>query len=82
MDYKTAQELAGYRITPNPDSRPESKDEGQANSPVASPVREEPLPIPNRRRKQTYRVPKGSPPVRSRGEGSRPQPKHRPQPDL
>ena len=35
-DYKTAKELAGYRITPKLDPRPENKDEGQANNPAAS----------------------------------------------
>ena len=29
IEYKTAQELRGYRITPEPGSRPESKDEDQ-----------------------------------------------------
>ena len=57
LDYKTAQELAGYWITPDPYSRLESEDEGQANIPTASPVREEPSQTPNRRRKQTYRAP-------------------------
>ena len=42
IDYKTAKELVGYWITPEPESRPESKDEGQANSLVTSLVREEP----------------------------------------
>ena len=37
-DYMTAPELAGYRITPDPDSRLESEDKGHANSLVASPV--------------------------------------------
>ena len=80
-DYKTAHELTGYRIMLDPDSRLKSKDEGQANSPVASLVREEPSPTPNRRRKQTYQAPQGLPPVRLRGKGSWPQPEHRPQPD-
>ena len=53
MDYKTAKELEDYRITPEPDSRPESKDKGQANNLVALPTWKEPLPTParNRRRK-------------------------------
>ena len=72
MDYKTAQELAGYQINPDPDSQPVSKDEGQANSPVASSIREEPSSIPNWRRKQTYEAPQGSVLVRSRGKGSWP----------
>ena len=36
IDYKTAKELVGYRITPKPDSRAESKDE-QDNAPATSP---------------------------------------------
>ena len=84
LDYQTAQELAGYRIQDR-NSRPESEDEGRADTPVASPVREELVQIPNRRRKHTYRAPQGSRPVQSRGEGSWPQPDHpqpeRPQPE-
>ena len=63
-------EMAGYRITLDPDSRPESKDEGQAPTLAASPVREEPMRTPNRRRMNTYRAPEGSPEVRSRSKGS------------
>ena len=37
LDYRTAKELAGYRITPNPDSRSESEDEGWTNTPATSP---------------------------------------------
>ena len=32
LDYRTAKELAGYEITPDPDSRPESEDEGRPSS--------------------------------------------------
>ena len=45
--YKTAQELQGYRITPEPGSRPQSEDEGQEEdtrdpqTPATSLVREE-----------------------------------------
>ena len=56
LDYRTAKEMAGYRITPNPDSRPESKDEGQAPTPTASLVRKEPVRTPNQRRK-TWHLP-------------------------
>ena len=72
-NYKTAEKLVGYWITPEPESRSESKYKGRANTLVASPVREEPLLILNRlqRMKKMYRAPQGSPPVRSRGEGSR-----------
>ena len=79
LDYRTAKKMAGYRITPDPDSRPRSKDKGQAPTPVASPVREVPVCTPNRRRKTTYRAPEGSPLVRSRGKGSMAQPEQRPQ---
>ena len=38
VNYKTVKEPAGYRITPEPDSRAENKDE-QDNAPAASPER-------------------------------------------
>ena len=38
LDYQTAKEMAGYQITPDPDSRPGSDDEGAAPTPAASPV--------------------------------------------
>ena len=38
IDYKTMKEPAGYRITPEPESRMDSKDE-QNNAPMASPKR-------------------------------------------
>ena len=58
-DYKTMQELAGYQIIPELKSRPESEDEGQANTPTASPVQEEPPPTLNRlrRMKKMYWAP-------------------------
>ena len=89
-DYKMAQELAGYWITPEPKSRPESEDKGQANIPAASPIREEPPPTLNRLKqmKKMYWVPQGSLLIRSKGEGSRQQPEaqlesqsDQPQPD-
>ena len=70
LDYRTAKEMAGYRITPDPNSRPGSDDEGVAPTPAASPVQEMPARTPNRRRKTTYQAPAGSPPVRSRGPSS------------
>ena len=66
LDYKTTHELARHRITFEPDSRPESEDKGQANIPAASPIQEEPLPTPNRRRKQTFEIATCS--VKRRGE--------------
>ena len=71
-DYKAARELNRYRITPDRDPELESE------------VRFIVGPEPNRvvvsvnqvrrgnRFKQTYRAPEGSPPTRSRGEGSQP----------
>ena len=41
MDYKTAKELVGYRITTEPESRAESEDEEQDNTSATSLVREE-----------------------------------------
>ena len=64
LDYRTAKEMTGYQITPDPDSQPGTdKDEpAPAPSPRPGPSR-----TPNRRRKSTYRAPSGSPPVQSRG---------------
>ena len=83
LDYRTTKEMAGYRITPDPDSRPESDDEGVAPILGASPVQETPAHIPNQRRKTTYRAPAGSPPVWSRGPSSPvpPEPQSPAQPD-
>ena len=72
IDYRAAQELNQYRITPDRD--PDSDSEvlhltGPEPLHVAAAVNQ----VKRRnRRKQTYRAPDGSPPVRSRGEGSRP----------
>ena len=79
LDYRTAKEMAGYRITPDPDSRPGSDDEGPAPTPAASPVQEVPMRTPNQRRKTTYRAPEGSPPVRLGGPLSPVPPEQRPQ---
>ena len=83
LDYWTAKEMAGYRITPDPDSRPGSDDEGAVLILVASPVQETPARTPNRRRKTTYWAPAGSPPVRLRGPLSPvpPEPQSSAQPD-
>ena len=89
LDYRTAKEMAGYQITPDPDSRPGSHDEGAAPTPAPPLVPETPVPTPNRRRKTTYWAPVGSPPVRSRGlsssvppEPSPAQPEQQPTPRL
>ena len=66
LDYRTAKEMAGYRITPDPDSQPRSDKDELTPAPAPSP-RPGPSRTPNKRRKSTYRAPSGSPPVRSRG---------------
>ena len=83
LDYRTAKEMAGYWITPDPDSRLGSDDEGATPTLVASPVQETPARTPNRRRKTTYRAPAGSPPVLSIGPSSPvpPKPQSLTQPD-
>ena len=83
LNYQTAKEMAGYQITPNPDSRPGSDNEGAAPTPAPLPVLEPPVRTPNRRRKSTYRAPAGSPSVRSRGPSSPvpPEPQPQSQPD-
>ena len=83
LDYRTAKEMAGYRITPDPDSRPGTDEDEPTPTPAPSP-RPGPSRMPNQRRKSTYRAPSGSPPVRSRGPSSpvppEPQPREQ-QPD-
>ena len=69
LDYRTAKEMAGYRITPDPDSQPGTDEDEPVPTPAPSP-RPGPLRTPNRRKKSTYRAPSGSPPVRSRGPSS------------
>ena len=69
LDYQTAKEMAGYRIIPDPDSRPGTDEDEPTPTPAPSP-RPGPSRTPNRRRKSTYRAPSGSPPVRSRGPSS------------
>ena len=78
-----AKEMAGYRITPDPDSRPGIDEDEPTPTPAPSP-RPGPSRTPNRRRKSTYRAPSESPPVRSGGPSSpvppEPQPREQ-QPD-
>ena len=69
LDYRTAKEMAGYRITPDPDSRPGSDKDEPAPAPAPSP-RPGPSRTPTKRRKSTYKAPSGLPPVRSRGPSS------------
>ena len=78
LDYRMAKEMAGYQITPDPDSRPGSDDKCPAPTPATSPVREVPVHTPNWRRKTTYRAPEGSPPVRLGGPSSPIQPEQHP----
>ena len=84
LDYRTAKEMAGYRITPDPDSQPGSDEDKSTPAPAPS-ARPGPLRTPNKRRKSTYRALSGSPPVRSRGPSSpvppEPQPREQ-QPDT
>ena len=83
LDYRTAQEMAGYRLTPDPDSWPGTDEDEPTPTPAPSP-RPRPSRTPNRRRKSTYRAPSGSPPIGSRGPSSpvppKPQPREQ-QPD-
>ena len=66
VDYQTAKEMAGYRITPDSDSRLGTDEDELAPTPAPSP-RPGSSRTPSQRRKSTYRAPSGSPPVRSRG---------------
>ena len=61
--------MAGYRITPDPDSQPGSDADEPTPAPAPSP-RPGPSRTPTKRRKSTYRAPSGSPTVRSRGPSS------------
>ena len=62
----TSDEELDYRITPDPDSQL-GTDEDEADPIPAPSPRSEPSRTPNWRRKSTYRVLAGSPPVWSRG---------------
>ena len=69
-DYKAAQELNWYRITPDRDPGSESEVRliaGPEPNRVVAPVNQVRR---GNRFKQTYRAPEGSPPTRSRREGS------------
>ena len=69
LDYQTAQEMVGYRLTPDSDSRPGTNEDEPTPTPAPS-TRPGPLRMPNRRRKSTYKAPSGSPPIRSRVQSS------------
>ena len=69
LDYQTAKEMARYRITPHPDSRPRTDEDEPIPTPAPSP-QPGPSRTSNRKRKSTYRAPDGSPLVRSRGPSS------------
>ena len=81
-DYRAAQELTKYRITPEPE--PESAHESESEVRIITlpaPSMQKPkAPIPanwvkqDKRLEQTYRAPARSPLVRSKGEGNQPQP--------
>ena len=60
VDYRTAKEMAGYRITPDPDSRPGTDEDEPTPTPAPSP-RPGPSRTPNPRRKSTYRSLSGLP---------------------
>ena len=83
LDYWTAKEMAGYRITLGPDLRPGIDEDEPTPTPAPLP-RLGPSRTPNQRWKSTYKVPSGSPPVRSGGPSSpvppEPQPREQ-QPD-
>ena len=79
LDYRIAKEMAGYRITPDPASRPGTDKDEAVPTPAPLP-RLEPSRTLNRRRKSTYRAPAGSPPVRSMGLSSPIPPAPRPRP--
>ena len=71
-DYRAAEELTRYRITPDWD--PDSDSEVLRITGLEPPQVVAPMNQGKRgnKRKQTYRAPDGSLPIRSRGEGSRP----------
>ena len=69
VDYRMAKEMVGYRITPDPNSRPRMNEDEPIPTRAPSP-RLGPSRTPIQRRKSTYRAPSGSPPVRSRGPSS------------
>ena len=85
-DYRAAQELTKYQITPDPEPESEHKSEGVRIITGLAPTVQKLAVVPVNQMKQgkwlkhTLRAPKGSPPVLLKGEGSRPQPEC-PQPE-
>ena len=85
-DYRAAQELTRYRITPEPEPKSAHESESEVKIITAlAPSVQQPAALVSanrvkqgKRLKQTYRALAGSPLVRSKGERSRPQPE-RPQ---
>ena len=80
-NYRAAQELTRYRITADPEPQSEYESESEVRIITGpAPTVQQPAVVPANRVKQgkklkhTYRALEGSPPVRSKGEGSRPQP--------
>ena len=79
-DYRAAHELTRYKITsePEPESTHESESEVKIITAPAPSVQQQEAPIPanrvkqGKRLKQTYRALAGLPPIRSKGERSRP----------
>ena len=70
LDYRTAKEMAGYRITPDPDSWPGTNEDEAVPTLAPSPQAGPSSRTPNRRRKSTYKAPTGLPPIQSRGPSS------------
>ena len=85
-NYRAAQELTRYRITPDPKPESEHESEGVKIITTPSPTLQKPAVVPANRVKQGKRLkqinlaPKGSPPVQSKEERSQPQPEC-PQPE-
>ena len=69
LDFWTAKEMAGYRITSDPDLWPGTDEDDAVPTPAPSP-QPGPSRTPNQRRKSTYRALDGLPPVRLRGPSS------------
>ena len=79
LDYRTAKDMARYRITLDPNSRLRIDEDEAVPTPAPSP-QPGPSRTPNRRKKSTYRAPAGSHPVRSRGPLSLVPPEPHPRP--
>ena len=88
-DYRTAQELTRYWTTPDRDAKSDGESKGVQV--ITAPTLQQPVVAPvnqvkwGNRLKKTYRALEGSPLVRSKGEGSKPQLEspqpEKPQPD-